>query len=245
MRLADKLNFRKTYAEHIRRVKNEYRQDTAMEVAIGGEFKAFGILMRELLIQVGLKKDDYVIDVGCGSGRLAKPLSEYLSGKYLGIDVVPDLVTYAGNLVKRPDWRFEVTKGFSIPEKNNRANMVCFFSVFTHLLHEESYRYLEEAKRVLKPSGKIVFSFLEFSIPCHWNVFEANLKNMGKPGHLNMFMSRGGINAWAEHLDLNIETIEDGDKPHIPLSSPVTLDNNKVMQDKGNLGQSICVLSLK
>jgi trans-aconitate methyltransferase len=51
-----------------------------MEMAVGGQFEAFGILMRELLIQTGLERDGYVIDVGCGSGRLAKPLSQYLSG---------------------------------------------------------------------------------------------------------------------------------------------------------------------
>lgn len=250
MKLVDKLNFRKTYVEHVRKLKTSkfrrFRVDNnAMEMAVGGEFKAMGILMRELLIQAGLQKNHYLVDVGCGSGRLANPLSEYLSGKYLGIDVVPDLVNYAGKLVNRPDWRFEVTEGIAIPEKDHQADMICFFSVFTHLLHEQSYRYLQEAKRVLKPSGKIVFSFLEFAIPCHWSIFEDNLKTMGKPSHLNMFMSRDGINAWTQHLGLKIEILEDGDKPHIPLTSPVSLDNNAVMQEKGNLGQSVCVLALQ
>ena len=31
-------------------------------------------------------------DVGCGSGRLAKPLSTYLTGRYLGTDLVPTTV---------------------------------------------------------------------------------------------------------------------------------------------------------
>jgi ubiquinone/menaquinone biosynthesis C-methylase UbiE len=98
-----------------------------MKLAVGGEFEAFGILERELLIQQGLKQDGYLIDVGCGSGRLAKPLSQYLTGKYLGIDVVPELVEYARKLVPQPDWRFEVAEGLRIPEKNNQADMVCFF----------------------------------------------------------------------------------------------------------------------
>ena len=39
--------------------------------------------------------------------------------------------------------------------------MILAFSVFTHLLHEESFIYLEDFKRVLKPGGSVVFSFLE------------------------------------------------------------------------------------
>src|SRR2546425_10795787 len=98
-----------------------------MKSAVGGEFEAIGILQRELLIQFGLKKNGYVIDVGCGSGRLAKPLSEYLSGGYLGIDIVPELVGYARSIVHRPDWRFEVAKGLSIPEEDGKADIVCLF----------------------------------------------------------------------------------------------------------------------
>ena len=129
-----------------------------MQQAIGGQFEAFGVFEREILIQYGLRQDDYIIDVGYGSERLAKPLSHYLSGKYLGIDIVPELCDYARQLVGRPEWRFEVAEGLQIPERDDVADMVCFFSVLTHLLHEQSYQYLQEARRVLKPGGKIIFS---------------------------------------------------------------------------------------
>jgi SAM-dependent methyltransferase len=213
-----------------------------MHLAIGGEFEAFGILEREVLIQYGLKPDDYVIDVGCGSGRLAKPLSAYLTGRYLGIDIVPDLVDYARELVGRPDWRFEVATGLEIPEKNNRAQMVCFYSVFTHLLHEQSYAYLKDARRVLAPGGHVIISFLEFAIPSHWAVFNGMVADIGGQQQLNVFMSRDGIQAWAEHLELEVVAIHDGDKPHIPLPHPVTTDNGTVMTGLGNVGQSIAVL---
>jgi ubiquinone/menaquinone biosynthesis C-methylase UbiE len=238
-----KLDFRQTYNDWVRR-QQEQEQDTdkAMRTAIGGEFEAFGILERELLVAYGLPQDGYVIDVGCGSGRLALPLSHYLTGKYLGIDIVPDLVDYARNLVHRPDWRFEVADGLIIPEQDEQADMVCFFSVLTHLLHEQSYIYLMESKRVLKPGGKIVFSFLEFAIPAHWAVFDSNIQQVGDNVHLNMFMSRDGIQAWAQHLGMEIEAIHDGDKPHIPLPHPITMENGTVIEGQGNLGQSVCVL---
>ncbi|HEY0607466.1 MAG TPA: class I SAM-dependent methyltransferase, partial [Herpetosiphonaceae bacterium] len=137
-----KVDLRRSYRDFVQSVKHQYEPDQAMHLAIGAEFDAFGVIERDLLIQYGLQPDDYVIDIGCGSGRLVKPLAHYLRGRYLGIDIVPDLVDYARSLVERPDWRFEVAEGLTIPEQDEQANIVCFFSVFTHLLHEHSFIYL-------------------------------------------------------------------------------------------------------
>lgn len=239
----NKLDFKQTYNRWLRVWRRGASRRQAMEQAIGGEFEAIGILERELVIQHGLQPDGYLIDVGCGSGRLARPLSEYLRGQYLGIDVVPGFVDYARKLADRADWRFEVVDGLSIPERDSAADMVCFFSVFTHLLHEQSYVYLRDAKRVLKPGGTIVFSFLEFAIPNHWDVFESNIADIGGSKPLNMFIGRDAIEAWASHLDLQIDTIEDGNKPHIPLSKRVVLDSGQVFEEMGYLGQSVCVMT--
>ncbi|MFL6282644.1 MAG: class I SAM-dependent methyltransferase, partial [Pyrinomonadaceae bacterium] len=128
---ASKMDFRKSYPKLVKRLDREHGHDAAMRMAVGGQFEAIGILERETLIHHGLRGGGYLVDVGCGSGRLAKPLAEYLEGKYLGIDVVPELVEYARRLVPRGDWRFEVAKGLTIPEEDGRADMVCFFSVLT------------------------------------------------------------------------------------------------------------------
>ncbi len=240
----NKFDYKETYNRWFTQWRTTHRSgDDAMKAAIGGEFEGFGILEREVLIQAGLRQDGYVIDIGCGSGRLAKPLSDYLTGSYLGTDVVPDLVEYARKLVARPAWRFEVVDGLTIPEADGQADIVCFFSVLTHLLHEESYVYLREAKRVLKPTGKIIFSFLEFSIPVHWAVFANNIETISSDHPLNIFLSRDAIETWADHLGLRIEAIYDGDKPHIHLPHPIVTDSGAVMQDMGALGQSVCILA--
>lgn len=240
---ASKTDFHKT---HWRAVKNLMRDnpcDEAMSMAVGGEFEAVGILERETLIHHGLRETDYLIDVGCGSGRLSKPLAEYLKGKYLGIDIVPELIAYARQLVPRSDWRFEVADGLKIPEQDERADMVCFFSLMTHLLHEESYTYLREAKRVLKPGGKIVISFLDFTVPSHWDVFEQTMRDIGVGSYpLNVFMCPDAIKAWASHLDLAVEFLQYDSEPYVPLRHPVTLGDGSVIRDKGTVGQSICVL---
>lgn len=243
---ASKTDYRKTHNTQFKILRNAYSLDDAARMAVGGDFDATGLVMRETLIHHGLSKNDYLVDIGCGSGRLAKPLAEYLEGKYLGIDVVPELLSYARDLVQRPDWRFELAAGLTIPEQDQKADMVCFFSVFTHLLHEESFVYLQEAKRVLKPGGKIVLSFLDFRIDAHWSIFESNVADIGNGSRpLDIFISTEMLSAWATHLKLEVEAIKDGDDPYIPLSEPITFDDGTIANDRAALKQSVCVLVRK
>lgn len=243
-RVSNRPDFHGDYLRHVGDlVRGSDSVEAAMHAAIGGEFQAMGLIERDLLISQGLRPDGFVVDVGCGSGRLAAPLAGYLTGRYLGTEVVPDLLEHARRLVPRPDWRFELpSEPLTIPAESASADIVCFFSVFTHLLHEESYRYLEEAQRVLKPTGRIVFSFLEFRIPSHWAVFRSNLADLGTAAHLNQFIERNAIEVWAQHLGMRVLELSDGDTPTIPLSQPVTLEGGQHYEELGALGQSIAVL---
>lgn len=238
-------NFLKSYKKQTIDLLKTHEEMKAMSLAVGGDFEAVGLLEYFLHLQNGLQKDHTVIDVGCSSGRLAFQLREYLDGLYIGIDVVPELFKYAEKISNRPDWRFYAAPGLIIPEPDNSADFICFFSVFTHLLHEETFRYLEDARRVLKPNGKIIFSFLEFFIPSHWYIFQTSLADTRPDKVLNQFMSRDAIEAWSTHLNLSIVKLIDGDKPHINLSKVVTWDDGREMKEKGNLGQSVCVLTKK
>ena len=231
------------YGKWVRRAKAS-QGDRGLEHAIGGEFEAFGNIEREMLAYLGLAPEGYLIDVGCGSGRLAIPLSRTHSGRYLGTDIVDDLLDYARRRVSRRDWRFALVEKLEIPETDDQADMVCMFSVLTHLRHEQSFLYLREAKRVLKPRGKIVFSFLEFAMNFHWDVFQQTIADEETLGThpLNTFIERNAISAWAEKLDLQVLLFKDGDDPFVPLPERVLLDNGNTMENWGNLGQSICVL---
>lgn len=238
-----KLDHQTSYQEHLDKLKRGGGgHERAMQQAIGGEFRTMGVLEANLLLQSGLPAGGYVIDVGCGSGRLSSQLAPLWDGHYLGIDILEELLVHARSITSRKDWRFARGAGLTIPEADGKADMVCFFSVFTHLLHEETYVYLREAMRVLRPGGKIVFSFLEFRIPSHWAVFAQDVANVGTRQVLNQFMSRDGIEAWAQRLGLQVETIQDGDKPHIPISEPLKFDDGRRIEGMGALGQSVCVL---
>lgn len=235
--------FLKTYPTHVARLRSQLDEASAFEAAVGGDFMTVGKLERALLRSLGLRSHDLVVDVGCGSGRLALQLSPTPAQRYIGTDIVPDLLDYARRLCRRADWTFLCTKGSTIPCESGAADFVCFFSVFTHLTHEDSFRYLREAKRVIRPGGKIVFSFLEFRLSCHWNIFEHSLNTTGPGDHLNQFIERAAIEAWAERLELTVELIADGDRPHIPIDEDLAWHGGQVMSGLGNLGQSVAVLS--
>jgi ubiquinone/menaquinone biosynthesis C-methylase UbiE len=224
------------------RLRHPFDQERAMHQAVGGDFAAMGALERDLLKSCGLRENDYLIDVGCGSGRLAKPLAGFLRGKYLGTDIVPSLVRYARDTVGRADWSFKVVEGLAIPERDEVADFVCFFSVLTHTQQVESYRYLREAKRVLKPGGKVVFSFLEYGVPLHWDIFQRNTDKSRGVHPLNEFLSREMIEIWASHLGLRMETMRRGDEEFIPVTEPVVFESGQIMKDTASFGQSVCVL---
>lgn len=243
--VATKLDLTETYKNYVSDVGGKFSsKDTAMAHAIGGEFEAFGIIGREMLKHYGLGHNSYLIDIGCGSGRLAKPLAQMPNVRYLGTDIVPPMMDHARATVKRPDWTFTAVDALAIPEKDGVADMVCLFSVVTHLLHEQSYIYLEEAKRVLKPGGKVVISFLEFNMAIHWNVFEATVNNArGATQHpLNVFIERNALAARALHLGLEVVEMRDGSEAFVPLQYPLTLEDGRVVEGFGHLGQSACVL---
>ena len=61
-----------------------------------GTVERLGAAEANLLIRHGLCEGDFLIDIGCGSGRLSSALGHRLPGlRYLGTDIVPALLDYA------------------------------------------------------------------------------------------------------------------------------------------------------
>ncbi len=214
----------------------------AMAESIGGNFSHFGLFQRALLLQLGLPVDGHLLDVGCGSGRLALALRDLHQLRYTGIDVVPSLLEYAAARCDNPAWRFLEADGFHIPLDDDSVDMAVAFSVFTHLLHEESYAYLAEMRRVLKPGGIIVFSYLEFDVPAHWSVFASNLAHLDDRIHLNQFIANSMIEAWTRRLRLETVAIHRGDTAYIQLTGTIEADDGQRFSGTVSLGQSLCVL---
>jgi len=123
---------------------------------------------------IGLQPDFSVLEIGCGIGRDAIPLTQRLSpaGSYLGIDIIgPSIDWCHKNITRRfPNFRFVhfdvkdqlhnpagtlQMPELHIPLAAGTVDLILLQSVFTHLLRADILHYLREFRRLLKPSGRV------------------------------------------------------------------------------------------
>lgn len=159
----------------------------------GGDFEKVG---REYLGYfqdlAGLKPDEDVLDVGSGIGRLAVPLTGYLSdGTYTGFDIIESSVKWCRKRIgsRFPNFTFDHVdvfnqhynpKGklkaseFDFPYADESFDFVFLISVFTHLLPDDTRNYLSEVARVLRPGGRCLITYTL------WNDVAAEMTAQGK-----------------------------------------------------------------
>lgn len=198
----DRLHFVRDYRRLVRRLLAEHPYDEAMSLAVGGAYEEMGAKLAEAMIAWGgLENGMSLVDLGCGSGRFAHALAARVDLDYLGLDVTPEVLAYARRRCP-PAYRFRLSRGYRLPCADTAVDRIAAFSVFTHLLHEESFLYLRDAWRVLKPGGAVVFTFLEFGDPAQWSVFAhtADATANGVRGPINVFLEEPVIRTWADHL---------------------------------------------
>jgi SAM-dependent methyltransferase len=147
--------------------------------AVGdGPYDLIGQLELNLLRGEGLAPEHTLLDLGCGNGRLAVHAVPYLhAGAYCGVDVSARLLQQAAERVRvgarggaagprggcRVSWCRQRGQRIALPAHS--VDFACVFSVFTHLEHEDTYNYLLELSRVVRPGGKVIFSCLPLDLP--------------------------------------------------------------------------------
>lgn len=241
--MSTQFRFVQSYAEMVRAYLRMYPEDEAVARAVGGDHEMFGVFEHSLLRQFGMRDTASVIDVGCGAGRLTRQLERYPGIDYLGIDVVPELLAYTRRKVARPDFQLVLSPGNALPVPDGEADFVTFFSVFTHILHEESFAYLQHCWRALAPGGRVLFSFFEYDCPDHWPTFLSNVDWVHQRsylGHINIFMHRTELQLWAQRLGFRVVAFVTGNEPHVVVTAETATD--RIQPGRYPLGQSLCVL---
>jgi cyclopropane fatty-acyl-phospholipid synthase-like methyltransferase len=72
----NKLDLKGAYRRWVQRAESGRSRAEAMKFAIGAQFEAYGQIEADRLRLYGLGDQATLIDVGCGAGRMAIPLSK-------------------------------------------------------------------------------------------------------------------------------------------------------------------------
>ena len=141
----------------------------------GGDFIAVGEAFFDTLKRHGLTSDMDVLDVGCGQGRMARPMTEFLTGRYEGFDIDKSGIEWCQSEYRdAPNFTFHhadvfnarynktgevAAKEFRFPFEDNSFDRVFLTSVFTHMFKDDVANYLSEIARVLKSDGKCLVTW--------------------------------------------------------------------------------------
>jgi ubiquinone/menaquinone biosynthesis C-methylase UbiE len=145
----------------------------------GGDFEKIGNDILQSLIKIGgLKPNERVLDVGCGIGRIAVPLTNYLKdeGSYEGFDIMPLAIKWCQrkissrfsnfhfqladiyNEIYNPRGKYNASD-YKFPYRDESFDFVILTSVFTHMFAKGIESYLSEISRVLREDGRCFITY--------------------------------------------------------------------------------------
>lgn len=105
--------------------------------------------------ELGVRPDERILDVGCGTGNLTRALLERLSpeGRITAIDIAPRMIAAARRKIRDPrvEWRVADVRDLALPDSS--FDRVICFSAWPHIDDREAAA--AEILRVLKPGGTL------------------------------------------------------------------------------------------
>ena len=122
--------------------------------AVGERFIATEVLPR-LLPAVGRVR---AVDLGCGIGRLARPLAAHFQ-EVIGLDISSEMIARAREInVDRLNVKFQACSGAGLEGVSDASCDLAFSYIVLQHIPDKSvvWRYFSEFARVLRPGGQVL-----------------------------------------------------------------------------------------
>ncbi|HEU0273493.1 MAG TPA: class I SAM-dependent methyltransferase [Candidatus Udaeobacter sp.] len=124
---------------------------------------------------VGINRDDVILEIGCGIGRVGKMVAP-LCRKWIGCDVASNMLALAAERLKdMPNVELKEISGYELTGVASASVDVVYCTVvFMHLETWDRYNYILEAFRVLRTNGRIYVDNINLCSDGGWKVFETH-----------------------------------------------------------------------
>lgn len=178
-------------------------------------FEATGLVTKETLFKtVGIHPTDIVVEIGCGVGRVGKQLAP-LCLKWIGCDVSPNMLKLAAQrLEKFENAELQEITGFDLqPLADGWVDVVYSTVVFMHLEDWDRYNYVLEARRLLRPGGRLYVDNVNLCSDAGWEVFESHRRIPAdqRPPHITKHSTEGELRTYLERAGfVGIQSRADG-----------------------------------
>lgn len=182
--------------------------------SVGGMWEEMGALQFDFLKQEGLKQNNFLLDIACGSLRGGIRFIDYLEPwRYLGLDKEEELIlagiyhelgmeTYD---IKRP--RFVISDSFEFDLFHARPDIAIAISLFTHLPAALIEVCFWRLRKSISKNGRFYATFFES---------EQEVDNPAAPDEaINFYYTRDQMLAFGENAGWNATYIGEWGDPEL------------------------------
>jgi len=150
------MNYARTHQDNVRTYNNMAgHYDTSFDGRFTKKFK------EALVRAVQLTKEDKVLDVACGNATLLAMFAEEETIQGYGVDISDQMIAAAKS--RYPKMNLSVASCEKLPFEDEAMNVVTVSASYHHF--PDVAAFAKEAKRVLKPGGRIYIAEVHLVAP--------------------------------------------------------------------------------